>query len=339
MPTSKNLLLYALALVVIAFVVSGIPRVTLELLSDDHDHDDPIALGTNIWAGYEPLYLARKTGLLADSDARLLEFSSSTQVMRAFANGTIDAATLTLDEVLSLRDAGIVVVVILVLDMSSGGDAIVAHPEFSKIESLRGQRIAVESTALGALMLSRALAKNGLRLTDVEVVSVEIDEQELFLSRGDVDAAVTFSPMLERLKDRGMVEVFSSREIPGEVVDVLVATPHLVEAHSDKLVALAESWFAALDVIDAEPQRAAELMAPRLGVTPSDVLLMFQGLEFPDVAGNLEFLSSESSRIAETARILNQVLVDAGFLDDEVDVESLYSDSIIRVVASQRQGQ
>ncbi len=332
MPTTKNLLLYAIALVLVAFIVSWIPRITLELMSDDHD--DPIALGTNIWAGYEPLYVARKTGLLAESDARLLEFSSSTQVMRAFSNGTIDAAALTLDEVLALSDAGIPAVIVLVMDFSNGGDAVVARPEFPTMQSLRGKRIAVESTALGALMLSRALESNGMRLTDVDVVSVEVDEQELFLSRGDVDAVVTFSPMLNRLKGLGMVEVFSSKDIPGEVIDVLAVTPHLVEEHEDKLVNVARSWFSALEYLDAEPERSSELIAPRQGMSPTEVLQTLQELEFPGLDDNLRYLAGSDSSLATTATTLNRVLVEAGYLDNHVDVAAIYSDSVVAKVAN-----
>ena len=329
MPTTKNLLLYAIALVVIAFVVSKIPSVTLELLSADHDHDDPIALGTNVWPGFEPFYLAQKTGLLAETDARLLEYSSSTQVMRSFANGTIDAAALTLDEVLTLSGAGVDAVVVLVLDFSNGGDAIVANPDNPTVASLSGKRIAAESTALGALMLSRALETNGLKLDDVDVVSAEIDEHEFLVEQASVDAVVTFSPVLDRLKARGMVEVFSSREIPGEIVDVLVVNPHLVEEHRQKLEGLVRSWFAALEYLDVEPQQSAELMGPRQGMTPAEVLQSLEQLSFPGLDQNREYLSGDAPRLADTASTLHRLMVDAGLRGGEIDGEALLSDTVV----------
>ncbi len=64
-----------------------------------------LSVGTNVWPGYEPLYLARSLGLYGQAPIRLVEYASATQVIRAFRNGAIDVAALTLDEVLLLRES------------------------------------------------------------------------------------------------------------------------------------------------------------------------------------------------------------------------------------------
>ena len=55
---------------------------------------------TNIWPGYEPLYLARHDKYLQDDKVHLIKYSSAAQVIQAYRNKLIDAAALTLDEVL-----------------------------------------------------------------------------------------------------------------------------------------------------------------------------------------------------------------------------------------------
>ena len=163
----------------------------------------------------------------------------------------------------------------------------------------------------------------------MEVLSVEIDEQELLVDAKGADAVVTFSPVLERLRNRGMVEVFSSRQIPGEIVDVLAVDPHIIEEHGDKLLRVADAWFDALDYIETERQRSAELMAPRLGMTPVEVLESLEQLELPVLDKNSDYLSGETPRLASTLRKLNRLMIDVGFLEDEVDVADLMSDAVV----------
>ena len=47
----------------------------------------PLRVGTNVWPGYEPLYLAREQGYLSEDAVRLIELPSATDVMSAFSHG------------------------------------------------------------------------------------------------------------------------------------------------------------------------------------------------------------------------------------------------------------
>lgn len=59
----------------------------------------PLRIGTLVWPGYEPLYLARERGYLDPKSVRLVEYPSNSEVTRAFRNRAIEAAALTFDEV------------------------------------------------------------------------------------------------------------------------------------------------------------------------------------------------------------------------------------------------
>ena len=84
-------------------------------------------IGTNVWPGYEPLYLARELGYFDDQPIHLVEHAAATEVIRAFRNGTIDAAALTLDEVLLLAQHGQNPRIVLVMDFSQGGDTLIVQ--------------------------------------------------------------------------------------------------------------------------------------------------------------------------------------------------------------------
>ena len=70
------------------------------LLPAGRPAQEPLRLGTNVWPGYEPLYLARSR-LSGSRAGETGGVRSATQVMHALETGAIDGGALTLDEVLT----------------------------------------------------------------------------------------------------------------------------------------------------------------------------------------------------------------------------------------------
>ncbi len=82
----------------------------------------------------------------------------------------------------------------VVADVSHGADVVVGRAGMRSMRDLRGKSVAVESSALGAFVLSRALTLNGMQAVDVNVVHLESNEQLAAFEKGVVDGAVTFDP-------------------------------------------------------------------------------------------------------------------------------------------------
>lgn len=76
------------------------------MLGCDSGQTNSIRVGTNAWPGYESGYLAEAKQLYGAAKIRMRQFSSATEVLRAFRNETIDVAALTLDETLLLAQEG-----------------------------------------------------------------------------------------------------------------------------------------------------------------------------------------------------------------------------------------
>ena len=294
------------------------------LIACTSDPQPPLRLGTNVWPGYEPLYLARDLGYFDDHRITLVEYPSASEVMRAFRNRSLEVAALTLDEALLLREAEIPIKVFLVTDVSHGADVILARRGIDSVVALRGRRIGVETTALGALMLTRALALHGMTVDDVEVVDLQVSEHETAFLEERVDAVVTFDPVRSRLIDSAnAVEVFSSREIPNEVVDVLVIHAAALERTPATVQALVDGWFRALDHMQTSPQSAAQLMAARLKLSPEAVLASYRDLVLPDRRHNRSMLDAEDGTLYATAERLESVLLDWQLLKGHVDTDDL----------------
>ena len=292
---------------------------------------EPLRVGTNLWPGYEPIHLAKELKFWDEGkEIRTIEYPSAGEVIRAFRNGTLDVAALTLDEVFLLRQAKFPVKVILILDISNGGDVIIADKKYPSMKQLKGKRIGVEAGALGAFVISRALQLNGMKLSDIHPVPMPVNIHERHFKKGKVDAVVTFEPIRTKLLDFGAIEVFTSREIPGEIVDVLVAHEAAIKNNEDAIVKLVAGWFQAVDYLDRNPNKAASIISKRLKIPAKEVLASYQGLKLGRKAENLQFLTGKNPKLEKTLLKLKEALVGHKLVPANIKTDHLISDQFIK---------
>lgn len=255
-------------------------------LSSCPQPQSPMRVAITPWIGYQPLLLAEELGHFPRDAIRLVEFSSNTESLRALRNRDVEAAALTLDEALLLSAEGHDTAVILVLDCSSGADALVARPEIGTLNDLIGRRVGVESSANGAYVLNRALERAGLAPADIEIVPLPAGDQVETYRTGLVDALVTYEPLRTQLAALGAVTLFDSRKIPCEILDVLASRREVLREREAQVEGLLRGWLAAVDYLARSPNEVATRLAPRLGLRPADYLAAAAGVEFGTLAMN-----------------------------------------------------
>ena len=235
---------------------------------------EPVRIGINAWPGYEFLYLAQEKGFYRDEglDVRLTEFGSLTDCRRAFERGQIDVMGTTVVEVLLAReDSASSPEIIQVVDYSDGADVILAHAGIVNGAGLRGVRIGVEQASLGLYVLARGLEKNGLSLADVKVVPLDQVSMEDAFRRGEIAAVVTYPPTSTKLlRHSSFKSVFSTSEIPGEVVDVIASSATLSAERPGDVAKLIRAYHRAIAYTAQHPEDAYRIMAEREGITPRE---------------------------------------------------------------------
>lgn len=100
-----------------------------------------IRIGTNVWPGYEPLYVAREQGAFADLPVQLVEYRSASQAMSGLRKGQIDFAAVTLDEAIRIHANDVEVEVIWIFDYSNGADQLLSQPDIKTVAGLKGKRL------------------------------------------------------------------------------------------------------------------------------------------------------------------------------------------------------
>lgn len=272
-----------------------VPALLMAWLAGCHREEPPLRVGTYPWLGFSTLQHAQSLGFFQGAQIRLLDFNGAQEVIRAFTDGSIDAAGLTLDETLRVLHMGNAGVVVLVFGHSKGGDAVVAPPGIGAIRDLRGRRVGVERGTEGEYLLARVLAEGELERSDVQIVEIDLEDQEQAYRSGAVDSLVTMDPVRARLLGLGAHELFSSREIEGELMDVLLVRESVLVEQPEGLQRLVEAHFRSLDEMRQDPMAAALRLAPRFG-SPSNVLTGLGLVEFAGRGANLRLLGNGDFR-------------------------------------------
>ena len=285
--------------------------------------ESALRIGTNVWIGCEPLYLARELGYLNPKAVQLVEYPSASEVLRAFRNQAIDGMVISLDEALGLAVDGLQPRIILVVDVSHGADAVVGRAGMRSMKDLKGKRVAVESGALGAYVLSRALALNGMHASEVKVVHLESNEQPSAFEKGQVDGAVTFDPYRDQLLRAGAQTLFDSTQIPGEIVDLVAVRASVLEQQPKAIQGLLRGWLRAVDYLKRDPKDAARRMGIRQQTTGEQFLTALRGLHIPSREENLRMLGGPKPELAASGRRLMALMLEAKLLPKELEIEGV----------------
>lgn len=290
---------------------------------------EPLVFGAITWPGYDPAYVARELGFLDEGRIHLAEFTNTTEVLRAFRNGRLHIAGLTLDEALSLRQNVPDLQVFMVVNVSNGADVLMVRQGIKNLSQLKGKRIGVEKTALGAYFLSLILRAAHLSPNDVLIVSLPLDEHVQAYRAGSLDGVVTFGPVRAQLTKLGAVPLFDSTKVPGKIVDTLVVRAADVAKHGKHLHDFAKAWFRALGVMQGDPARAHPLMARHEQIPIKELDETLRGIALLDRNQNLQQLTGDSPALLNTGVEIQRIMKESGLAVGSDDLSLLINPRIV----------
>ncbi len=289
----------------------------------------PMLVGIHPWPGYEPLYLARNFGWLPEG-VRLREGQTAGDSVAALQTGEVDAATLTLDEALSVRASGVALTVVLVFDSSVGADMVMARPSIRVPADVAGRRIAVERGAVGEVVLQKLLDAAGLEKADVTVLDLAPDRQLDAWRAGAIDVAIGYEPFSSLLGREGARRLFDSRQFPGIIFDVLAVRSDRLSALRAQVDALLVGHFRALTHLRVNREDALRRIAAWRGLSFDEAERSYTGLNLPDAAGNRSYLDPTGARgILRAARELNALMLRVGSIKQADDLVGLIDPSFL----------
>jgi len=253
----------------------------------------PLVVALGLRPSSETLIVARERGLLPDERIRLIDMTWPSAAMRAFGNQVVDAAVLSLDEVLRLREPGRAVRVVMVLDVSKGAEAVIGGERVTSLIELRGKRVGVDIRSSGMLILESALASAGVQISEVELVPLSPSESEAAMLENQVDAVVLAEPWMTRIQRAKTKVLFDSTQLKMPLYRVLVVSEQAFQEKQAELRLLIDAHFAL----------ERELRAPEIPATWS-VAFRREGLglaEFQQSLSRMRIVDREANiRLLET---------------------------------------
>lgn len=292
--TRKNLIF--LLVLVIALGIYVLLKSFIATSKDKQPPEAVVTLGVATWPGFAIGIVGMKKGFFDGLTVRTKVLDDLPTRHAAFRSGDIDVMASSVDLFVQERSQGVEGQIAIVTDFSYGGDGIIAKHDMHALSDLKGKRIAFARATPSHYLLYKALVKAGMTPADITQIKVEDPSHagEAFVG-GSVDAAVTWEPLLTEVKKSGKGHVLvSSKDIPDAIVDILVASPSLLN-NKNTLYRLVAGWKKSAAFVLAHPDESARLMAEGLGIKEEDTRGMMAGLRFADEQESRDLLCNQGA--------------------------------------------
>ena len=263
-------------------------------------------------------------------------FTNYTDSIAALEAGKLDANSQTLSDAMPALAKGTALKIVLVNDNSAGNDALMVNSKINSIADLKGKRIALEQFTVSHFLLATALSKNGLKLSDVALVNLPAADAAAALIAGRADAAALWNPWVNQVLTSGKGQVvFTSKDMPGLIPDVLVAQEKSVKDKRKEFVGMIRAWYDTEKFIREHRDEAIQIMAKAVKSTPEDYKIVLLGTRFFNERDNLNAFgpASKARSLAGAAPAIAQFLKDNKLLEGNLEISRGLDGSLVAEVA------
>lgn len=204
-----------------------------------------------IYAGWMPWEFGAAEGIVAkwadkyDIGIEVVQINDYVESINQYTAGQFDGCTMTNMDALTIPAAGGVDSTALVVgDFSNGNDGIVLKGADKSLVDLKGLPVNLVELSVSHYLLARGLESAGLSERDISVVNTSDADIVAAFATDDVQAAVTWNPLLAEIEATPEVsKVFDSSQIPGEIIDLMVVNTETLAAHPELGKALTGAWY------------------------------------------------------------------------------------------------
>jgi NitT/TauT family transport system substrate-binding protein len=276
--------------------------------------DTPVAIGISGWTGFAPLTLADKAGIFKkhglDVDLKMIPQKDR---HLAIASGAVQCAATTVETYVAWNANGVPITQIVQLDKSYGADGLAVRNGISSVAQLKGKTVGVDAPGTASYFaLAWILDKNHMTLKDVKLATLSPQA-----------AAQAFNAVRDNPKQGKILA--TTLDYP-MVMDTLGCTPDWLKKNPQAAKALVESYFDALEMIKAQPDKSYEIMG---------AAVKSSGKQFAQSAGYLRWQDREQNRkffngeIADFSKEAAALLLEMRVIRKLPDIGTLYDASYV----------
>jgi NitT/TauT family transport system substrate-binding protein len=235
-------------------------------------------IGWSIYAGWMPWPYAQQAGIVkkwADKyglKINIVQVNDYVESVNQYTAGKLDGVTVANMDALTIPAAGGKdTSAIIIGDYSNGNDGIMLKGA-DTLAAIKGRQVYLVELSVSHYLLARGLNSVGMKLSDVKTVNTADADIVGAFATPEVTAAAAWNPQLSAMKETpGAKQVFSSAQIPGEILDLLCVDTATLKANPNLGKALVGIWYettALMQRQDAEGKAARAAMAKLAGSKP-----------------------------------------------------------------------
>jgi NitT/TauT family transport system substrate-binding protein len=249
----------------------------------------PVKIGLNTWIGFGPLYVAEKLGTFKKYgvDVKLVKFQDGSLVPPAIESNALEGGAITYDQVIGGAAKGLTQKVVLTIDYSNGGDAIVADSSIKSIKDFKDKKVAFSALTPSDFLLSYALQKNNMTKEDILPSNLPPEAIPSALISGAALIGVTFEPNVSQIvkakSKRTFKVIFSTKEAPGLITDVLVFKKDYISSNPEEVKSVIQAYFDSLDYMKQNPKKANAMIGQWMGISEREVQDQLTGVVNPSL--------------------------------------------------------
>jgi len=299
-----------------------------------------IKIGTVVWIGYGPFYVADAVDLYKKSGYKvtLQVFNDPALIPPAIEGGAVDGGHLTYDQVIGVVAKGSTQRVVMPIDYSAGGDAIVATADITKVSQFKGKKVGFNPLSPSDFLLSYALSVNKMTEKDIKPVNMTPEAIPAAMASAALPIGVTYEPSVSQIialeGGKKFHVVYSSKDAPGLITDVMVFKTEYIKANPDVIKVLIQGYLDGLDYMKKNPDKAADIIGKFMGVTGAEVKEQLSGVYNPMLGEMAKVFAKSKSTLSlyGSGAIISQVLKDKGQITTIPKTEDTYDDSFVKAM-------
>nr|WP_241391526.1 putative urea ABC transporter substrate-binding protein [Serratia proteamaculans]ULG18621.1 lipid kinase [Serratia proteamaculans] len=245
----------------------------------------------------------------------IVQLNDYIESINQYTAGQFDGCTMTNMDALTIPAAGGVDSTALITgSYSDGNDGVVLKGVDKKLSDLKGMRVYLPELSVSHYLLVRGLEKAGLQEKDINVVNTSDADLVSAFGTRNVQAVVAWNPQLSAIKMTPQsTEVFSSSQVPGELIDLMVVNTQTLKDNPALGKALTGAWFEMMAKIQDGDHQALSAMAVDSGTDLAGYQAQLKTTHlFWTPAESLAFVSSHE--LTNTMRRVAQFSFDKGLL-------------------------
>jgi NitT/TauT family transport system substrate-binding protein len=301
-------------------------------------HAQTIKIGTVVWIGYGPYYVAEALDLYKKSGMKveLQVFTDPALIPPAIESGAVAGGMVTYDQVIGVVAKGSTQRVVAPIDYSNGGDAIVATKDVTKVSQFKGKKVGFNPLSPSDFLLSYALQVNKLTEKDVQVVNMTPEAVPAALASSGVNIGVTYEPSVSQIismeDGKKFHVVFSSKDAPGLITDVLVFKKEYIKSNPKVVQALIQGYIDGLEYMKKNPDDAYKHIGKFLGISAAEVKEQLAGVYNlqANELGKVFAKSKETTSLYGSGAIIGPILKSKGQISSLPRTEDTYDDSVLK---------